>query len=256
MSKRFSETAKWDDPWFRKLTPKQKCLWQYFCDRCDVAGVLDFDPELARCHIGEEITETDLSALNSRICKMENGKYAIPKFIQFQYGKLSETCPAHQKALNLVKTYGFNNQGIRVPVRVPIPLTVRELNSQQEEEEVEVEVQEEDKKGESEGGQVPVQAQRKENPPKTPEALKIAELFKRKATTEWSPKEIAAFKTAKPHNDELEVVARYYEAERAKGPEGHHRRDMATFLNNYRGEVDRASAWKPPDIIKSRRSAI
>lgn len=80
------------------------------------------------------------------------------------------------------------------------------------------------------------------NAPSTPEALALASLFNRKPTTEWSAKEVVAFKTAKPTQDELSSISRYYERERAKGKDGHHRRDMSTFLNNYRGEVDRAVA--------------
>lgn len=36
------------------------------------------------------------------------------------------------------------------------------------------------------------------------------------------------------------MVCRYTEAERAKGDDGRHRRDLLTFLNNFTGELDRA----------------
>lgn len=56
--KRFTETTKWDDPWFRKLTPAAKLLWQWMLDHCDGAGVIDPDLELASfqtgCSIGDE----------------------------------------------------------------------------------------------------------------------------------------------------------------------------------------------------------
>lgn len=52
--------------------------------------------------------------------------------------------------------------------------------------------------------------------------------------------------------DELTVVEKYYEFERKKGDKGIHRRDLATFLNNYGGEVDRATLWaeKFPNLVK------
>ena len=45
MSKRFTETDKWRDPWFRKLTPLQKCLFVYLCDNCNNAGCVEIDVE-------------------------------------------------------------------------------------------------------------------------------------------------------------------------------------------------------------------
>jgi hypothetical protein len=45
MSKRFTETDKWRDPWFRKLTPLQKCLFVYLCDNCNNAGFVEIDVE-------------------------------------------------------------------------------------------------------------------------------------------------------------------------------------------------------------------
>lgn len=80
-----------------------------------------------------------------------------------------------------------------------------------------------------------------ENIPTTPEAIKIAQLFHRRLTTAWDEKEIRAFKKLHPiDSEELALAISYTEAERAKGNEGRHRRDMVTFLNNFRGEVDRA----------------
>lgn len=85
--------------------------------------------------------------------------------------------------------------------------------------------------------------------PTTIEAKRIAKLFNRKETTEWSPKEIKAFKSLLKRGvittDALDALDAYYAAERAKGKDGWHRRDLYTFLNNFDGEVDRASARKP-----------
>lgn len=95
MSKRFSETTRWDDPWFRRLPPKIKCLWEYLCSRCDQAGVLDPDWEMMSFQIGCTIKIEDLAPLEHRTVIMDNGKILIPGFIKFQYGKLSPDCKPH-----------------------------------------------------------------------------------------------------------------------------------------------------------------
>lgn len=141
--KRFTETNKWDDPWFRKLAPKQKCLWQYLCDRCDPAGVIDLDFELASCHIGAKIAESDLLSLNSRIYQLPSGKYLIPKFLLFQYGTLSDQCPAHKKVIQLATSYGLldESKGLRYP---SARVTVTQLDMDKD--------KEEDKKRRVQGG--------------------------------------------------------------------------------------------------------
>jgi hypothetical protein len=86
---------------------------------------------------------------------------------------------------------------------------------------------------------------RKVRTPESDEGKRIANLFNRRLTTAWSEKEISAFKKAQPIlPEDLDVIESYYAGQRRKGDQGHHRRDLPTFLNNYRGELDRATAWK------------
>ena len=83
--------------------------------------------------------------------------------------------------------------------------------------------------------------------PSTPLAIRISVLFHRKPEKAWSLKEYRAYKTAAPTEEEITLLEAYYAKERARGIEGIHRRDLQTFLNNYRGEIDRARASiKPP----------
>ncbi len=96
--KRFTETNKWDDPWFRKLSPEIKLLWQWLLDRCDNAGIIDPDIELASFQIGYQYPMDTLSKLGDRVVRLECGKWFIPKFVPFQIGKLSADCRAHGPA--------------------------------------------------------------------------------------------------------------------------------------------------------------
>lgn len=87
--------------------------------------------------------------------------------------------------------------------------------------------------------------------PSSPAAIRIARLFNRRLSTPWSDKEIKAFRELakqKCFDDDLHdllLIERYYRSERMKGDKGIHRRDLATFLNNYHGELDRARAACP-----------
>lgn len=92
--KRFTATEKWDKPWFRRLPPRLKCLWQYVCDRCDLAGFWEPDFEGASFACGEEITESDVEAFGNRIERVGD-KLWLPSFVEFQYGDLRPTCKPH-----------------------------------------------------------------------------------------------------------------------------------------------------------------
>lgn len=43
--KRFTETAKWDDPWFRALKGVEKLVFLYVTDRCNNAGFWEVDED-------------------------------------------------------------------------------------------------------------------------------------------------------------------------------------------------------------------
>lgn len=109
--KRFTETTKWSDPWFRKLPPASKLLWQWMCDQCDAAGIIDLDLDLASFMIGGELTENDLAMFGDRIRKLPNGKFLIVKFIGFQYGQISASCPAHKPVFRALSGNGLDTEG-------------------------------------------------------------------------------------------------------------------------------------------------
>lgn len=46
MSLRFTDTEKWKDPWFRRLSREGKVLFEWIRDNCDTGGFLEFDEEI------------------------------------------------------------------------------------------------------------------------------------------------------------------------------------------------------------------
>ena len=94
--KRFTETSKWSDPWFRKLSPELKNLWHWLLDNCDNAGVIEPDLDLASFQIGYQYPMDSLSKFGDRLEQIPCGKYYLTKFINFQCGVLSEDCKAHR----------------------------------------------------------------------------------------------------------------------------------------------------------------
>jgi hypothetical protein len=117
--KRFTETAKWEDPWFRRLKPEMKLLWQWLCDKCDNAGVIDPDIDLASFQIGYQYPSDTLLEFGERLEILDCGKVWIPSFIPFQCGKLSEDCAAHKPIFQSIEKHGLDRVsiGYQYPLR-------------------------------------------------------------------------------------------------------------------------------------------
>jgi len=106
--KRLSETAKWEDLWFRKLSPTAKNLWQWLHDHCDYAGVINPDLQLASFQIGEAIEEEHLAELTDRTQRLPDGKIWLTDFIPCQYGQtLSVKSSAHRAIIKLIQAHGL-----------------------------------------------------------------------------------------------------------------------------------------------------
>jgi hypothetical protein len=104
--KRFTHCEKWEDPWFRKLPPPYKCLWQFICDKCDAAGVWKVDLETASYFVGVTLTGPEaLKWLDGRIRPLRSGYWLVSKFVDFQFGKLSSVSPPHIAVLKLIRSH-------------------------------------------------------------------------------------------------------------------------------------------------------
>ena len=108
MGKRFTDSEKFKDIWYRKLSPKHKCLWEFLLSECNHAGIIELDLELATFLIGEEITEKDLEPFKQKLTHIEKDLYFIPNFITFQYGKLSKLSKPHIPVIKMLDKYGIS----------------------------------------------------------------------------------------------------------------------------------------------------
>jgi hypothetical protein len=109
MAKRFTDSEKWSDPWFRKLPQEYQRLWLYILDQCDAAGVWKVDIEMASFCLHDSVgVDQALKHFDSRVTPFQNGeKWFIPKFVLFQYGALNESCNPHRHVIHLLKAYGL-----------------------------------------------------------------------------------------------------------------------------------------------------
>lgn len=105
--KRFTETNKWADPWFRRLTHQAKLLWFYLVDHCDNIGLVEIDYQLISTDCGTKISAEHLAELKDRVQSLDDGKVFLPKFISFQYGALSENCVPHKKIIEAVRFHSL-----------------------------------------------------------------------------------------------------------------------------------------------------
>ena len=90
----FTDSSKWDDKWFRGLSPATKIIYLYLCDMSDHAGVWEFDGDLMRLHIklrhedyDDDTIENLLDGLSDKVTRLPNGKYWITNYISFQNPK-------------------------------------------------------------------------------------------------------------------------------------------------------------------------
>lgn len=131
--KRFTDTDKWERPWFRKLPRDYRDLWMFIVDKCDAAGVWYVDMELASFMIGSDLNYGDaLVFFGKQVEEIEKGaRWFILDFVEFQYGHLSEDCKPHLKIISELKSLGLLD---RVPHNLPHTLPDRGLSRVQDKE--------------------------------------------------------------------------------------------------------------------------
>lgn len=114
--KRFTETEKWSDPWFRKLTANGKLGYLYLLDRVDNSGVIDIDRDLADFQIGTAIDwDALIHQLGERIEVLPCGKWHLTRFVSFQFGELRGECKPHAQVIRLQHAHGIGKVSVGYP---------------------------------------------------------------------------------------------------------------------------------------------
>lgn len=108
MAKRFTDTGKWRNEWFRTLPIKAKLVWTYLCDECDFSGVWKADWGLASFQLDFKITPEDLSNwFAEKIHFIGVDRLLIIQFFEFQYGDSKDSWSAKIKATSRLEGLGF-----------------------------------------------------------------------------------------------------------------------------------------------------
>jgi hypothetical protein len=101
---RFTETRKWDDPWFRALSPSAKLLFIFVAENCNNAGFYELDTGAIAFKTG--LTEAEIGgALEGlrRGIKGASGWLWLRQFLKHQKNDpLKQENPAHRQIIALL----------------------------------------------------------------------------------------------------------------------------------------------------------
>jgi hypothetical protein len=114
MGKRFTASNKWQDKWFRGLDVKYKLLWIYLTDTCSNAGIWDKDFEQAKFFTGFDFEQAEVEEVFAGRIIILGDKYFIPKFIEFQYNKLSWDTYPHRPVIKELQKYDLIDENLKI----------------------------------------------------------------------------------------------------------------------------------------------
>lgn len=115
MAKRFTETNKWRDRWFLSLSMVEKLAWSYVLDECDHAGIIELVEPIANMQIGCEVDwNAFFERCGDRVQQIEEGKFWIKAFVDFQYGGLNPENRVHKSVIRRLEMMGLG-RGLEGP---------------------------------------------------------------------------------------------------------------------------------------------
>ena len=108
MAKRFTDNQKWSKSWFMDLEIEDKLLWIYMTDSCNHAGIWEVNWKLTSFMVGFQVAKLP-DSFEKQVYKINEKKYFIKDFIDFQYGKLVENNNAHKSVIAILNKYNINS---------------------------------------------------------------------------------------------------------------------------------------------------
>ena len=114
MPNRFTDSEKFKNKWYRNLTPKHKCMWEYFTSECNIAGILEVDLEMMTFCIGEKIAISDFEIFKERVFFIKEDLVFIPSFVLFQQkintlSELNYKNKAHKGIMAILSKYNIDD---------------------------------------------------------------------------------------------------------------------------------------------------
>ncbi len=108
MAKRFTDTDKWKKEWFYELHPNAKLAWLYLLDQCDHTGIWNRNFKLMSEQIGFKIDQDSFFKwFGIKVILIDEDKYFIPSFFDYQYGDSKDSFKAKQSALQKLRVLGL-----------------------------------------------------------------------------------------------------------------------------------------------------
>lgn len=103
--KRFTETTKWEDPWFRALPPNEKLLFLFLVENCNNAGFYELDTPAVAFKTGLTVEQVEgaLKGLTRGI-QGASGWVWVRRFLKHQKNdELNLDNTAHRQIVRLLK---------------------------------------------------------------------------------------------------------------------------------------------------------
>lgn len=144
MAKRFTDTEKYKDPWFRGLSPRLKALFYFMCDDCNHAGIWKENFDMFEFFFKIKITHEDMVEFGEKVRRINSDTYFITSFVKFQYGLLNDANKAH---VGVLKSLNYNNiqtSPFLAPLK-PLPSPCQGAQDKEQEQDMELDKEKEKK---------------------------------------------------------------------------------------------------------------
>lgn len=117
MAKRFADTAKHKDPWWKSLPTNHKILFDFMCLDCDCAGFWKVNFDTFELLYKIKMTQDDMGVFGKKVIRIDEETYFMTSFIKVQYTKLNFNNNAHRGVLNLLNYYNIETSPYVAPAK-------------------------------------------------------------------------------------------------------------------------------------------